>query len=48
MCLGNQNKFRPGTYNDKSQLSDIKYSMRPRTLNPCIYIYLRGANDDRN
>jgi hypothetical protein len=26
--------IRPGTYNDKSYLSNIKYTMRPKTLNP--------------
>jgi hypothetical protein len=31
---------RPGTYNDKSYLSNIKYTMRPRTLNPSNYINL--------
>ena len=28
----------PGTYQLKSTLSDLKYSLRPRTKNPCYYL----------
>ena len=31
--------FSPGTYQSKSMLSNIKYSMRPKTINQGLYIW---------